>query len=213
MNLKLLEQVKKQYGLSKMAYVPAPFDQNIQGMEESPQDGGYDQQQQGGYDQQQGGGVSEPIMSEDQLLQELLAAKQKGADPQQLVESLLQRGVPQETLQKVIQQLAAMEEQEQGGQQMPAQGGGQQMPAPAPEQMPAPSMDVNSEIESYIKAEREKLKSQKLTPEERLFYLEKKVEALVKIVQNFVGGMPPKTSSDHALYEAMLEAMEYSGDL
>ena len=197
LNYKLLNQVANLYGLDKKAYVPPPFDPSIEQQSAPP-----------GAPPGAPGGVSEPVINPEQLMQEvyqtILQAQQQGAPPEKVIpevaQSLASRGVNPEMIDQIMQTVLAQIDKENQ----------QQQPQPPPEQPPPPPpepIDVKKTVNTYVKEEEEKLQQASTPPEQRLFILERKVEALMDLLQEVLGGIP-KQANDMEYYQNVVDYMQ-----
>ena len=206
LNYKLLNQVANLYGLDKKAYVPPPFDPSIeqQGVSPGAPPGAPPDAPPGAP-----GGVSEPVTNPEQLMQEvyqtILQAQQQGAPPEQVIpqvaQSLASRGVNPEMIDQIMQTVLAQIDNEQQQQQP--------QPQPPPEQpQPQPEpIDVKKTVNTYVKEEEEKLQQASTPPEQRLFTLERKVEAIMDLLQEVLGGIP-KQANDMEYYQNVVDYMQ-----
>lgn len=122
--------------------------------------------------------------NQDQVMQMVQQGVEQGVPPEQIAGQLQQQGVPPEVIDQAMQQV----------------------PPPEP---PPPPPDIREVMTAKVEEEKRKLLEQRATPEDRIFTLEKKVDVLTDMVQELIGGMPPKQSCDKQYYESILGNLKY----
>lgn len=144
-----------------------------------------EQGQQGGEQPQPQQGQQPPQVSNEELIQMAEQAEKNGKSPEEFVKELMSSGISKEQIQAVVEEMAKKEEM---GEEPP--------PSASP---PPPKVPIKDRIDQYVTTKIKELKSQKMNPEERLFAIEKKVEAMADLLEEFM----TKKSFDAAYYDAI----------
>lgn len=145
------------------------------------------------------GGAMPPDMQ--QLVQMVVDALSQGADPNQLMDMLMQQGYPPEVGQQAIEQALQMLQ----GQAGPPSGAGAPPEGPPGGPMPEP-INLRDMMDRKIKDD---MAQKKMDPESRITMLESKIDSLTEIIQDMVNGLPPKEASDKSFLQSQLQALEF----